>query len=121
MKNSFIIGVVMAFVGLGPLTLSGYAMAHDGKDGLSEGRASDVIKFYDRDEAFYEFTNFYGAPFQQGERTWNTSEHGFQGNKFILSDRGDIADAIEAVAVDNPKGVFNIARINNSLVIRPAA
>jgi ribA/ribD-fused uncharacterized protein len=107
----------MAFVGLGPLTLSGYAMAHDGKDGLSEGRASDVIKFYDRDEAFYEFTNFYGAPFQQGERTWNTSEHGFQGNKFILSDRGDIADAIEGVAVDNPKGVFNIARINNSLVI----
>jgi ribA/ribD-fused uncharacterized protein len=117
MKNSFIISAVMAFVGLGPLTLSGYAMEHDEKDGLSEVRASDVIKFYERGEAFYELTNFYGAPFQQGTRIWNTSEHGFQGNKFILSDREDIADAIEAIAVGNPKGVFNIAKTNNGLVI----
>ena len=41
------------------------------------------IRFYNRDEPFYEFTNFYPAPIDLDGETWPTTEHYFQAQKFI--------------------------------------
>jgi ribA/ribD-fused uncharacterized protein len=41
------------------------------------------IYFYDKFAPFYEFTNFYSAPIFLDERTWKTTEHYFQAQKFV--------------------------------------
>jgi predicted NAD-dependent protein-ADP-ribosyltransferase YbiA (DUF1768 family) len=43
---------------------------------------SNVIRFYEKKEPYYEFSNFYLSPFQCDGKTWLTSEHYFQANKF---------------------------------------
>ena len=44
--------------------------------------SSKEIRFYNRDEPYYEFTNFYRAPIQVDGCTWPTTEHYFQAQKF---------------------------------------
>ena len=41
------------------------------------------IKFYDQDDPYYEFTNFYSAPIELDRKTWPTTEHYFQAQKFV--------------------------------------
>ena len=41
------------------------------------------IKFYNRDDPYYEFTNFYSAPIELDKKTWPTTEHYFQAQKFV--------------------------------------
>jgi ribA/ribD-fused uncharacterized protein len=42
------------------------------------------IRFYNKYEAFYEFTNFYEfAPFHLDGKEWRSTEHYFQAQKFI--------------------------------------
>ena len=41
------------------------------------------IRFYNRDEPYYEFTNFYSAPVLMDGKLWPTTEHYFQAQKFI--------------------------------------
>ena len=43
---------------------------------------SNVIRFYEKKDPYYEFSNFYLSPFQCDGKTWLTSEHYFQANKF---------------------------------------
>ena len=41
------------------------------------------IKFYDKDSPYYEFTNFYPACIHLDDKTWPTTEHYFQAQKFF--------------------------------------
>ena len=41
------------------------------------------INFYNRDDPYYEFTNFYYAPINLDGKMWPTSEHYFQAQKFV--------------------------------------
>ena len=41
------------------------------------------IRFYNRDEPYYEFTNFFQAPVLVDGKLWPTTEHYFQAQKFI--------------------------------------
>ena len=45
--------------------------------------SSKEIRFYNRDEPYYEFTNFYRAPIHVDGCTWPTTEHYFQAQKFV--------------------------------------
>ena len=45
--------------------------------------ATGPINFYNRDDPYYEFTNFYSAPIKIDKKTWPTSEHYFQAQKFV--------------------------------------
>ena len=42
-----------------------------------------VIMFYNRDEPYYEFTNFYESPITIEGKEYATSEHYFQAHKFV--------------------------------------
>lgn len=44
-----------------------------------------VIRFYERDKPYYEFTNFYEpvSPISIDKNPWKTTEHYFQAQKFI--------------------------------------
>ena len=44
---------------------------------------SGVIRFYKKDEPYYQFTNFYPAPITLDDKQWPTTEHYFQAQKFI--------------------------------------
>ena len=41
------------------------------------------IKFYERGQPYFEFTNFAEYPIQLDGKTWPTSEHYFQAQKFV--------------------------------------
>ncbi|RKP10756.1 hypothetical protein THASP1DRAFT_21575 [Thamnocephalis sphaerospora] len=43
---------------------------------------SECVRFYHKHQPFYEFTNFYHAPFWLDGILWPTSEHFFQASKF---------------------------------------
>lgn len=45
--------------------------------------ATTTIKFYDPKNPFYEFSNFFHAPFILDGETWMTTEHYFQAAKFM--------------------------------------
>lgn len=44
---------------------------------------SDTVKFYDRFDDYYEFTNFYHHPVRIDGFMWPTTEHYFQAQKFV--------------------------------------
>ena len=52
---------------------------------MSKGNkhATGPIEFYNRDDPYYEFTNFYSAPIEVDKKTWPTTEHYFQAQKFV--------------------------------------
>ena len=50
---------------------------------LTKPGKKDEIKFYNRDEPYYEFTNFYYAPIEIDGKRWPTTEHYFQAQKFV--------------------------------------
>ncbi|GBC06648.1 hypothetical protein RclHR1_00070015 [Rhizophagus clarus] len=45
-------------------------------------RDRDKIFFYNKDEPYYEFTNFYRVPIWKGDEKWPSTEHYFQAAKF---------------------------------------
>ena len=45
--------------------------------------SGEPIKFYDRGELYYEFTNFYPAAVIIDEQRWPSTEHYFQAQKFV--------------------------------------
>ena len=53
------------------------------KIGSSSKSSSKAIKFYNRDEPYYEFTNFYRAPVDIDGQCWPSTEHYFQAQKFV--------------------------------------
>ena len=64
------------------------------------------IYFYNRDEPYYEFTNFYnGAPIIIDGVKWPTTEHYFQAQKFVGT------PYVEAIRnVSRPREAFDLSR-----------
>ncbi len=55
---------------------------------------SDPIRFYSVSEEFGEFSNFAAYPIRLDEKTWPTSEHYFQAQKFLEAEhQGEICSA----------------------------
>ncbi|KAG9054440.1 hypothetical protein FS842_005127 [Serendipita sp. 407] len=67
-----------------------------------------VINFYNRDDPYYEFTNFSADRVVYNGRDYPTSEHAFQAQKF-LDHRPGLAEHIRTLS-DNPRDAFNEAR-----------
>ncbi len=55
-----------------------------------------VIRFYHSHEPYYEFTNFFAAPFTIKGKTWPTSEHFFHAKKFSRVTVSQIIQALDA-------------------------
>jgi len=79
----------------------------------------DVIEFYNRDEPFYEFTNFYPVMIVIDGKEWRSSEHFFQASKF--PDHEPIRDAVcagwsassyyfQIRQAQTPREAFEVAR-----------
>ncbi|KAG8829828.1 hypothetical protein FRC17_005945 [Serendipita sp. 399] len=67
-----------------------------------------VINFYNREDPYYEFTNFSPDRVMYNGRDYPTSEHAFQAQKF-LDHRPGLAEHIRTYS-DNPRDAFNEAR-----------
>ena len=63
------------------------------------------ILFYNRDEPYYEFTNFYAAPIDLDGKTWPTTEHYFQAQKFIGTSYPEVIRNF-----DRPRQAFDLSR-----------
>jgi ribA/ribD-fused uncharacterized protein len=63
------------------------------------------IFFYNRDEPYYEFTNFYQAPIDLDGKTWPTTEHYFQAQKFIGTSYLEVIRNF-----DRPRQAFDLSR-----------
>lgn len=63
------------------------------------------IRFYNRGEPYYEFTNFYESPITLDGKVWPTTEHYFQAQKF--PGRPDIQEAIRTAT--SARAVFDLA------------
>lgn len=74
---------------------------------------NNTICFYERSDPYYEFTNFYSAPITINGKTYPTTEHYFQEQKFIPA-YPNIANMI--ISAPSPRNAFDIARTNKSLV-----
>ena len=64
-----------------------------------------AILFYNRDEPYYEFTNFYAAPIVLDGKTWPTTEHYFQAQKFIGTSYPEVIRNF-----DRPRQAFDLSR-----------
>jgi len=64
------------------------------------------IYFYNRDDLYYEFTNFAPFPIRMGVSVWPTSEHYFQAMKFST-----IPEIMEEIRrLEQPRDAFEAAR-----------
>eukprot|EP01119_Soliformovum_irregulare_P003727 TRINITY_DN1476_c0_g1_i2.p1 TRINITY_DN1476_c0_g1~~TRINITY_DN1476_c0_g1_i2.p1 ORF type:complete len:424 (-),score=42.90 TRINITY_DN1476_c0_g1_i2:318-1541(-) len=71
----------------------------------SKKSSPDRIEFYNANEPYYEFTNFFDAPFSLDGKRWPTSEHYFQAHKF--EDRR-MQENVRSCFT--PRDAFNMAR-----------
>lgn len=73
---------------------------------------ADTIWFYDRDEDYYEFTNFFPAYINLKGKQWPTTEHYFQAQKFA-TDPNQVTDQEDEVRkLDTPREAFDYVRKN---------
>ena len=63
------------------------------------------IRFYNRDEPYYEFTNFYPAPIDLDGKIWPTTEHYFQAQKFIGTSYPEVIRNF-----NRPRQAFDLSR-----------
>ena len=63
------------------------------------------ILFYNRDEPYYEFTNFYRAEIMIDGKQWPTTEHYFQAQKFVGTPYVEQIRTLQA-----PRMAFNLSR-----------
>lgn len=64
------------------------------------------IYFYQSGQPYYEFTNFYASPINIDGKTWPTSEHYFQAQKYPTN--AGLQERIRKAA--SPREAFNITR-----------
>ena len=67
--------------------------------------SSNEIRFYNRDEPYYEFTNFYPAAITVDGKLWPTSEHYFQAQKFVGTPYVEVVRKLKA-----PREAFQMSR-----------
>jgi len=69
--------------------------------------ANQPLYFYNKDEPYYEFTNFAPYEVKIGQTVWPTSEHYFQAMKF----RNSSTDLMEQIRQNpNPRDAFETSR-----------
>ncbi len=69
---------------------------------------NDPIRFYDKDQDYYEFTNFFEfAPFELDGEEWKSSEHYFQAQKFAGTPYKDFI----RLYASTPREAFQYSRI----------
>ena len=66
---------------------------------------SGPIRFYNRDEPYYQFTNFYPAEIILDGKSWPTTEHYFQAQKFVGSPFTEVIRNLQ-----RPREAFDISR-----------
>ncbi|GAM29035.1 hypothetical protein SAMD00019534_122110 [Acytostelium subglobosum LB1] len=54
-----------------------------GNNARQTDTSTGPIYFYHQDQPYYQFTNFFQAPFELDGLTWRTAEHYFQAQKFV--------------------------------------
>ncbi|EKM52558.1 uncharacterized protein PHACADRAFT_100714, partial [Phanerochaete carnosa HHB-10118-sp] len=72
----------------------------------SRQRSTSPILFYDRDQPYYEFTNFAPYAIKYEDKTYPTAEHLFQAHKF-LDTRPALAEEIRNAP--SPRGALDEA------------
>ena len=77
---------------------------------------NDSIYFYDSANPYYEFTNFYPAPFVINGVKWPTSEHYFQAGKFATGIRQNAPMVNVILSTRKASDVFKYANSNSALV-----
>jgi hypothetical protein len=88
-----------------------FGEAHSDKCNQRYGKptySADVIKFYNKGEPFFEFTNFYDVPITIGTVKYTTSEHYYQSQKFTHMPNIQA----QILAVPTPKNAYDIAHAN---------
>ncbi|TFK49470.1 DUF1768-domain-containing protein [Heliocybe sulcata] len=99
-NGGFLMGILSAF-GLGGLPRG--SRTNDGKSGLKH--QTGAIKFYQRGQPYYEFTNFAPYPVRYNQKDYPTCEHLFQSLKF--DSQGDVdrirSQATPRAALDEAK------------------
>jgi ribA/ribD-fused uncharacterized protein len=80
---------------------------------------TQTVKFYDKNAPYYEFTNFYDAPFSHeyapGQyNSWANSEQYFQGMKFNCNGSRHVLKQI--MNAQSAREAFDLAHKNNALV-----
>lgn len=83
--------------------------------------SSNAIYFYHSNQPYYEFTNFYPAPFWVDNVHYQTSEHYYQAQKFRLCSLSGCKAQADAVAnqiqaSSTARDAFDIAQRNKSLL-----
>ena len=63
------------------------------------------ILFYNRENPYYEFTNFYYSPITLDSKRWTTSEHYFQAQKFVGTSHVEVIRNLT-----RPREAFEYAR-----------
>eukprot|EP00731_Ephydatia_muelleri_P002175 Em0001g2175a len=66
---------------------------------------TDPIRFYNRDDPYYEFTNFYECAISIDGKKWNTSEHYFQAQKFVGTPYMEVVRNMQ-----RPRDAFDLSR-----------
>lgn len=74
----------------------------------STGTSKNEIKFYNRDEPYYEFTNFYLSPVCIDDTMWPSTEHYFQAQKFVGTPYVDVIRRLPT-----PRDAFQLSREPN--------
>lgn len=85
-------------------SISDYLVGLAGKPSLESSISR--VEFYNKNEPYYEFTNFYPAPIKLDGKIWPTTEHYFQAGKFPHNQ--SLQEAIRATM--SPRDAFNFAR-----------
>ncbi|KAG0216489.1 hypothetical protein BGX28_000003 [Mortierella sp. GBA30] len=75
----------------------------------------DTINFYRQGDKYGEFSNFYFAPIVMDGKTWPTTEHYFQAQKFVHLEGQEYAEMIRMT--DNPGNAAKMGR-NRSWPLR---
>ena len=68
-------------------------------------KSTGPIKFYNRGEPYYEFTNFYEVIVIIDEKHWSTTEHYFQAQKFVGT---PLVETIRMLS--RPREAFDLSR-----------
>ena len=80
-------------------------MAHNHPTQVRNQRGPGPILFYNRDDPYYEFTNFYLAPIDLDGKIWPTTEHYFQAQKFIGTSFTEVIRNFQ-----RPREAFDLSR-----------
>ena len=75
------------------------------RSGQQGEHGTGVIRFYNRDDPYYEFTNFYPAPITLDGKIWPTSEHYFQAQKFVGTPFTEVICNLQ-----RPREAFDLSR-----------